>query len=219
MNKLPSRLRRLDDALADISVEQEAMMLSELDGFLTGILVCPEPITVGEWLPMVWGGGERAPYDDPADVRWFADMVVARYNEIARDVGRQKPQPLFDVDERNGEALWDLWVEGFGTAMALRPDSWSLIADGDDAEAADALAGMTTLVEIVSEDTALTSVEINEICDDAATRISGLTVRLHRWRMMSVAAAADPPKPAKIGRNDPCMCGSGRKSKRCCGSA
>ena len=49
-------------------------------------------------------------------MQWFADMVLARYNEIARDLGRGTPQPLFDVDERNGEVLWDLWVEGFAGA-------------------------------------------------------------------------------------------------------
>lgn len=25
------------------------------------------------------------------------------------------------------------------------------------------------------------------------------------------------PKPTKIGRNDPCPCGSGKKYKKCCG--
>jgi preprotein translocase subunit SecA len=37
----------------------------------------------------------------------------------------------------------------------------------------------------------------------------------------SGAAQAEPPKPvrsgAKIGRNDPCPCGSGKKYKKCCG--
>jgi preprotein translocase subunit SecA len=36
-------------------------------------------------------------------------------------------------------------------------------------------------------------------------------------------AQAEAPKPvrtgAKIGRNDPCPCGSGKKYKRCCGQA
>jgi preprotein translocase subunit SecA len=36
-------------------------------------------------------------------------------------------------------------------------------------------------------------------------------------------AQAEPPKPiragAKIGRNDPCPCGSGKKHKKCCGAA
>ena len=36
------------------------------------------------------------------------------------------------------------------------------------------------------------------------------------------AAQAEPPKPvragAKVGRNDPCPCGSGKKYKKCCGA-
>jgi len=31
------------------------------------------------------------------------------------------------------------------------------------------------------------------------------------------AAAAEPPGGGKVGRNDPCPCGSGKKYKRCCG--
>ena len=218
MKKLPSRLRRLDDALADLPVEDEAMLLSELDGFLTGVLVCPDLVMPGEWLRLVWGGDGRAPYDDLADVQWFADMILARYNEISRDLGRGKPQPLFDVDERNGEVLWDLWVEGFATAMELRPDSWSQIAESDDADAVDALAGMITLVEIVAERSALTSLEINEVCDSAVAMIGSSISRLHFWRIGRTSAPATPTKPAKVGRNDACSCGSGRKFKRCCGA-
>ena len=29
---------------------------------------------------------------------------------------------------------------------------------------------------------------------------------------------ASPPKTKKVGRNDPCPCGSGKKFKKCCGS-
>jgi len=53
MSKLPSRLRRLDDALADIAIGGDPMLLSELDGFLTGLLLCPEPTLPVVWLPYV----------------------------------------------------------------------------------------------------------------------------------------------------------------------
>lgn len=108
MRRLPSRLRRLDDALVDLPID-EPMLLTELDGFLTGVLVCPEPIMPSEWLPILWSAEESggAPFDDPADVQWFAGAVIARYNEIARDFGRDKLQPIFDVDDRNGDVLWD----------------------------------------------------------------------------------------------------------------
>jgi uncharacterized protein len=46
----------------------------------------------------------------------------------------------------------------------------------------------------------------------------------HKYFRELAAAYADTsfeprPKAAKIGRNDPCPCGSGKKYKRCCGSA
>ncbi|MES3101714.1 UPF0149 family protein [Sphingomonas faeni] len=112
MKQLASRLRRLDDALADLPLE-EPMLLTELDGFLTGILVCPDAIPPAEWLQSVWGSDDSgvAPFDDPLDVQWFADAVVARHAEIARDLARGKLRPIFDVDERNGDVLWELWIE------------------------------------------------------------------------------------------------------------
>lgn len=38
---------------------------------------------------------------------------------------------------------------------------------------------------------------------------------VERWVRRRAAAAL---KPASVGRNDPCPCGSGRKYKKCCGS-
>jgi hypothetical protein len=38
-------------------------------------------------------------------------------------------------------------------------------------------------------------------------------------RALSPDSKAMPPPPARVGRNDPCPCGSGKKFKRCCGHA
>lgn len=48
---------------------------------------------------------------------------MARYDEIVRDLRRGKPQPIFDVDERNGDVLWELWIDGFAEAIEMRPES------------------------------------------------------------------------------------------------
>ena len=68
--------------------------------------------------------------------------------------------PVFDVDPGCGEVLWELWADGFGRAMALRPDAWGTLmhdpADGNvpngavDGDAATALAGMRTLVALAT---------------------------------------------------------------------
>jgi uncharacterized protein YecA (UPF0149 family) len=41
----------------------------------------------------------------------------------------------------------------------------------------------------------------------------------HDLRDPFLASAARHAKPSKVGRNEPCPCGSGNKYKRCCGSA
>lgn len=43
--------------------------------------------------------------------------------------------PLFAVDKRNNDILWELWVTGFEKAVKLRPAAWQrlLIADRETA--------------------------------------------------------------------------------------
>ena len=49
------------------------------------------------------------------------------------------------------------------------------------------------------------------------------TFRKHegRWVFSDAKELAPPPKvnAPRVGRNDPCTCGSGNKFKKCCGNA
>ncbi|MCP3735737.1 UPF0149 family protein [Sphingomonas sp. RP10(2022)] len=221
MRQLPSRLRRLDDALAALPLD-EPMLLTELDGFLTGIVVGPEPIVPAEWMQSVWGSddSDAPPFDEPEDVRWFADAVMAQHDAIARDLGRGKPQPVFDIDERNGDVLWEAWIDGFAAAMELRPDAWAAVVDGADVEAADAAVRMMTLIAVAEDDGTLDSMQIDALQDGAPSDIAAAIVQLHAARQRRGGAVPEPvgtERVSKIGRNDPCRCGSGKKFKRCCG--
>src|SRR6266403_3286281 len=52
MSGLSRRLKQLDEEL--LALGEETMMLEELDGFIAGLLVCPDLIKPGEWLPIIW---------------------------------------------------------------------------------------------------------------------------------------------------------------------
>ena len=54
----PIDLDALDDYLMSDHAPDNGMGLSDLDGFLTGIVVGPELILPSEWLPVIWGGDE-----------------------------------------------------------------------------------------------------------------------------------------------------------------
>lgn len=215
MHDLSSRFRRLDEILGDLPMD-DPMLLSELDGYLTGVAVCPAAIDPAEWLPPIWDGvaGEAPPFEDPIDAQLFADMVTARYAEIGRELARGKPKPIFDVDERNGEVMWEGWVDGFAMASELRPDDWSI----EDEDGVECLAQLRLMADIANERSSLTSMEINAVADGAAAAIGAAIKTLYACRTRTLGPAPDvPAQPAKVGRNDPCPCGSGKKSKRCCG--
>ena len=210
---MPSRFRRLDGALAGLPVE-EPMLLTELDGFLTGLIVCPEPIPVDEWMTVIWGveADGVPPFEDPLDVQWFVKAVAARRDEIARDLSRGKLQPILDVDERDGEILWEYWVDGFSDAIALRPDAWGGAAAV--AEWTDPWHRLQALIAIARGE----SVEVNAFQDRAVAELTDTVRRLYAARdREATPIVVDAIAAPKIGRNDPCLCGSGKKHKHCCG--
>ncbi len=196
------------------------MLLTELDGFLTGLVICPEAIPPAEWMAVVWGAEADwiPPFEDPLDVQWFADAVAARRDEIARDLARGKLQPIFDVDERDGEVLWEYWIDGFAEATALRPESWAALAG--DPERAVPRSRLATLIAVARNESDLDSVDINALQDRAVAEIVEAVRHLyaaHARGAGTTSVDALATTASKIGRNDPCPCGSGKKHKRCCG--
>ena len=54
----PIDLEALDRYLCSDRAPDNCMGLSALDGFLTGIVVGPEPVPPSEWLPVIWDDEE-----------------------------------------------------------------------------------------------------------------------------------------------------------------
>ena len=61
MPGLSRRLKQLEKEL--LALGEESMLIEELDGFIAGLLVCPDLIKPGEWLPIIWNrdGGDQHP--------------------------------------------------------------------------------------------------------------------------------------------------------------
>ena len=222
MPSIPRHLRQLEKELAGLPGDGEAMLVSELDGFLAGILVCPDLIMPSEWLPLVWGDGDddAAPvFESTAHAEKLIGLVMQHYNATATDLQRGRFAPVFDVDRRHDEVLWELWIDGFEKARSLHPQSWLAIT-GTDEEVRTALAGLITLAEISRGDSSLPQAEIHDLTEKAPELIPHWVESLNAWRISQhFAGQPEKPKPsfAKVGRNDPCPCGSGKKYKKCCG--
>jgi uncharacterized protein len=221
MQNIPRRLKLLEKKLANLPIDNDTMLVSELDGFVAGILVCPDLIMPSEWLPLIWGGNEEADptFENARQAEQLMGLVMEHYNATANDLHASRYAPVFEVDPRHDEVFWELWIEGFETAMQLRPQSWAALLESDE-ETRTALAGLITLTKISQNDSGLPEDQVEELTRKAPDLIASWVEILNAWRVgQHLASQVGTPAPSlgKVGRNDPCPCGSGKKYKKCCG--
>jgi uncharacterized protein len=223
MPKLPQYLMQLEQEL--LALDEDAMLLEELDGFIAGLLVCPELIKPGDWLPGIWGNedGSEPGFDSLDHLNRVLGRVMENYNSVARTLIERSDlyAPLFAVDERNNDILWEIWIEGFEKAMNLRPAAWQqlLIADRDTAQA---MSGFLTLIDIAQRDARLSNEQLDALTVAAPDQIGPWVIALNEWRLANyeppdILTSSFSTAKEKVGRNEPCPCGSGKKYKKCCG--
>src|SRR3954447_26350611 len=68
----------LDAYLLSDQSPPDCMLLSDLDGFLTGVAIGPEVVMPSEWLPHVWDGQEPV-FDDPVQASANLGTILGRY--------------------------------------------------------------------------------------------------------------------------------------------
>lgn len=227
MPGLSRHLKQLDNEL--LALGEETMLIEELDGFIAGLLVCPDLIKPSEWLPIIWGQDSDDPqltFDNLDHINRVLGLIMQHYDTVARTLMERPDRysPLFAVDERNGDILWELWIEGFDKAVKLRPAPWQELLNTD-ADTATAMRGMLTLIDVARGDERVAAQDRNDLTTTAPDNIPRWITTLNAWRLANhqpMQGTAPMPcpsftSPKKIGRNDPCPCGSGKKHKRCCG--
>ncbi|HET6718604.1 MAG TPA: SEC-C metal-binding domain-containing protein, partial [Rhodocyclaceae bacterium] len=60
--------------------------------------------------------------------------------------------------------------------------------------------------------------ELDELMKDCEEEVPGAVEDIHRFWMAKRGAPTQRRETPKVGRNDPCPCGSGKKYKQCCGA-
>ena len=210
--------------LASPAAPKCAMSALELEGYLTGIIVAPSPIRPSLWMAGVWD--DEPDFDDMMQVQSVFEAVGLMFNRLSTRIERSLQlleaecicdyRPAFQPAE--GKASHEAvrtWARGFWKAMSLAPAQW--IALAEDERLQPIITPLVGFIEI--EDPEFEPAEdIEERLDEAAANIPRAILLLRKIAQLraSRASAAGPTRRTKIGRNDPCPCGSGRKFKRCC---
>lgn len=229
-----AEIDHLENLLSNLEVMPDAMCVSELDGYIAGLLLCPEMIVPSEWLPEVWALDAEPQFANIEQAQATIGAVMAHYNRVAENLAsRDTPYEIvLEQAEGEGEPFWEFWIAGFEQAMRLRPEAWRRYFDADDTKVEAAFSVICGLLEIERGESSLPKDRQEELEEHACNLIPEMVVLMNDWiksqSPVDVGAngldwlnAANsnfgPARSNKVGRNEPCPCGSGRKYKRCCG--
>ncbi len=211
----PAELNQIDAILLKYGNDHSILSVSELDGFLTGIVSGPELITPSTWFPILWGGkGCEPKWEADAELNDFMGLVMRLMNENALLLmdAPNDYSALFVIETGEGGDVFMVEDWCFGYMAAVELGHWPELPEGLEVWMdAISLHGLEENFEI------LTSLSFEEH-QQTVTDIEPAVRKLHAYWL--ALRSDDVPQPicvpAQAGRNEPCPCGSGKKYKRCC---
>ena len=213
----------LDDFLSSDSIADTSMDFAALEGYLTAIAIGPRMVRPSEWIPWIWDmdGAENAPeFSGEREANRIMTLIFRHYNMIAGafNTAPESFEPIFREGHRWGAAEW---CEGFLAGFQFAEREWALLQVGQP-------TWFTPFMRLGTFE----GIEMTDDQGDAEkwmNEIKPSVLKLHGyWSQYEKLDPATPDRASnvvpfvraepKIGRNDPCPCGSGKKYKKCCGS-
>ncbi|QKT05071.1 UPF0149 family protein [Ectothiorhodospiraceae bacterium 2226] len=186
----------------------------------------PDLIPPSEWLPWVWDmdeGEARPEFDSQEQAQAVLELIMRHYTDVAAAVIEGQADPLFVGNDEQDLTLVDLWCGGFMLAVDVFGEPWwsALLeespemlepiithAESEDLETVHDVASLKARAP--AEAPAAIEAALDSLCDYfVPLREAAARARIETYRR----------EEPKVGRNDPCPCGSGRKFKKCCGDA
>lgn len=222
---------RLAAFLASEAAPAGAMNLAQLEGFLTAIVIGPNVVPPSAWLPWLWDAenGEDAPsFESMAQAQEVLGLVMGFMNRIA-EAFLHDPAAFRPIFLRDARWRAEDWCAGFLQAtQSFDAESWARLWAAHavrHAPGADHAGWVTPFIRLGDDE----GRAVTQRLGDAQRWVDALVptlVALHgHWLAERRPAMASAPRGTqrreapKVGRNDPCPCGSGQKFKKCCGLA
>ena len=217
-------LDQLSDFLKEIG--PSALNLEGVDGLFCALISGPEMVLPSEYLPEIWG--DDFAFDSQEDATQITGLLMRHWNTIARTLRGTLTAPDLYMpvmfEDADGVTRGNDWAEGFILGTQIRPTFWSELLDSEEH------GGLLLPAMILShEDDPNPEMRPAPIPpekrEELLLAMIASTTKIYRHfeplRLSLPTGRQTPPRTqrrtgAKIGRNDPCPCGSGKKYKRCC---
>jgi uncharacterized protein len=202
----------------------KAMNVEELDGFFAALVAGPEVVMPSEYLPEVFGGEMSGSHEFGSleEANDILALLMRHWNDIAATLSKGDVyRPILLEDENGAEHAYD-WARGFMRGVEMCRGGWAeLIADEEHGGC------MVPVLKLYHEHDSdpqmhpepIGSEQRERVIEHMAAGLVGADRYFRQQGRPGLGTRATEPRntKSKIGRNDPCPCGSGKKYKRCCG--
>ena len=214
----------LDQYLLYGTESDEAMVIDVLDGYLHAIAIAPITLHPRQWLPKIWGTDQMMPSGESLDrVNHILGLVFRHYNSIIANLESNPPElyTTWATTLYRGKEYDDAegWAYGFIEGMRLCWNDWQPLLSTKEGQAWFRPIGLLAEHDFSPDQDELTKTPARRA--KLALQIPDAIVAMHSfWIPQRLAAAQEIIAKAsapKVGRNDPCPCGSRQKFKKCCG--
>jgi uncharacterized protein len=212
----------------------DTLTYPQLAGFLFCLANGPELIPPSEWIPMVFNDQE-AQYETKDEAEQVLQSMMALYNHCCRE-GMEGKASLpsgceirpWPMDNLSVDAPLSQWAQGFGMGYDYLAEGWDTYMPDEFDEDLGALLMTLTfftspkLADAYHQETngkrtlEQLAQSVIEVFPEAMREYAHLGRSIYQARLETGDLDIEPSRPTKIGRNDPCPCGSGKKFKKCC---
>ncbi|MEF8723355.1 MAG: UPF0149 family protein [Candidatus Accumulibacter phosphatis] len=225
------QLLRLEQLLGDPALP-ETMQLDEAHGFLCAALAGPQPMAEEQWLSEILGKPQAGREDllrETAEL--LRPFVAALEAELAS--GEPPLLLLYPIDgDKNSAGDYIPWCEGYLQGVDAASEDWfdALGAD-DEKEDSDEISYLDELLFplfLLTGDAGTAALdageewpsgeELDRLEAECEEKLPQVVSAIYRFWVAQRSIKTIRREAPKIGRNDPCPCGSGKKFKKCCGA-
>jgi yecA family protein len=218
--------------------------LAGLHGYLTAIICAPLPVNPMEWM-IGLNNSYLIVTEDQSEFNNLGTALLKRFNQLALAFAAGKPElaePCNLTTTPIGTTGMELWCDGFMRGFFFNDDDWYSLEDEEIEEEVSAIVAIISGLALREvDDKTLSKKEfekkltmLQSYLPRAVHDLYDLARSEHYAHLMEDDAGFDeawddddwltgldhipgePVKSEKIGRNEPCPCGSGLKYKKCC---
>lgn len=207
-----SRLMELLDARSEA---YNTMRCDEVQGFMMALLSGPDALNPTNWLPEILG--EESLFDAKERTE-IERLVMAMAADMRMKLNEKILPDLWFYEDEAGNPDFYTWCNAYLYALDIVPTDWFEAVDQEEFEdlfyPIMALGGIYDDEENGEVILHLNEKELTQLESDLPHVLLDI---YWYWQAIINKPQTVRREGEKVGRNDPCSCGSGKKYKACCG--